>query len=115
MALGFALGATAHLAALTIPAFAEATYPPTYPALRHILFILINCSMTYFMLSRPRWLIWPYLVLTAQVCQGHGVRLWHTWFQDHRVQWIDLGTVCFALLGFLFICVEWRAQFRFRN
>jgi hypothetical protein len=83
MAAGFATAALYHLAALTIPAFAKIAYAPTYPPLRHIIFILVDGAAAYLMLLRPRWFIWLYLALTAQVIRGRGGRAWQTGSQ-HR-------------------------------
>jgi len=103
MAAGFAAAALYHLTALTIPAFARVSYSPTYPVWRHLTFILVDGSAAYFMLRRLPWFIWAYLVLTIQVLQGHGLRLWQVWFGQHRIQWIDLITVLGTLLGLLFL------------
>jgi len=103
MAASFAAAALYHLTALTIPAFARVSYSPTYPVWRHLTFILVDGSAAYFMLRRLPWFIWAYLVLTIQVLQGHGLRLWQVWFGQHRIQWIDLITVLGTLLGLLFL------------
>jgi hypothetical protein len=106
MAAGFATAALYHLAALTIPAFAKIAYAPAYPPLRHIIFILVDGAAAYLMLSRPPCFIWLYLVLTAQVVQGHGTRAWQTWPLHHRINWIDVITVVATLLGLAFLYFE---------
>ena len=103
LAAGFAGAALYHLAARAIPTFARAAYAPTYPLWRHIVFIVINVLAGYFMLLRPRWFFWIFAVFVVQVLQGHGVRLWRTWVDLHRIQWVDLVTVSGVLLGLLLL------------
>src|ERR1700733_5636015 len=90
MAVIFGLAALYHAAALFIPAFAKAAYPATYPPLRHVAFVIVNSLAAFLFLKRPRWFIWPYLVLTVQVLQGHGGRLWRAWGDEHQINWVDL-------------------------
>ena len=85
VAVGFALAAIYHLAALAIPTFARVAYPPTYPVLRHVAFVIVDSLVALLFLSRPRWFIWPYVLLTLQVLQGHGVRAWQTWVQEREI------------------------------
>jgi hypothetical protein len=106
MATGFAAAALYHLAALAIPAFAEIAYPPMYPPLRHVTFVIVDSLGAFLCLSPPRWLIWPYLVLTVQVLQGHGVRGWRTWVQEHQINWIDAITVLGVLLGLVLLLLD---------
>ena len=108
LAAGFAVAALYHVAALVIPAFARLAYPPAYPALRHIVFVAIDAALASLFLSRPRWLIWPYAILTVQVLQGHGVRLWQTWEQERGIQWIDAITVFGTLLGLALLVADRR-------
>src|SRR5690348_17922895 len=108
LAAGFAVAALYHVAALVIPAFARLAYPPGYPGLRHIVFVAIDAALASLFLSRPRWLIWPYTILTVQVLQGHGVRLWQTWEQARGIQWIDAITVCGTLLGLALLVADRR-------
>ena len=109
MAAGFAVAALYHLAALGIPAFAKIAYPPMYPTLRHVTFVIVDSLGALFFLLRPRWFIWPYLVLTLQVLQGHGVRAWQTWVQEHQLNWIDAITVLGIVLGLILLLID-RAQ-----
>jgi len=55
------------------------------------------------------WFIWPYLALTAQVLQGHGVRLWQTWVDAHQINWIDVIVVSGLLLGLVLLLHEQHA------
>jgi peptidoglycan/LPS O-acetylase OafA/YrhL len=106
MAVIFGLAVLYHAAALSIPAFTKAAYPATYPPLRHVAFIMVNSLAAFLFLKRPRWLIWPYMVLTAQVLQGHGVRLRQTWVDAHKINWIDVIVVCGVLLGLVLLLQE---------
>lgn len=99
MALGYATAAMYHVAALAVPAFARTAYPPTYPPVRHIAFVMVDSLTSFLFLARPRWFIWPYVALTVQILQGHGLRGWQTWLDKHQLNWIDAITVFGALLG----------------
>ena len=99
MAVIFGLAVLYHAAALSITAFAKAAYTATYPPLRHVAFVIVNSLAAFLFLKQPRWLIWPYLVLTVQVLQGHGVRLWRTWVDEHQINWIDAIVISGVLLG----------------
>jgi len=106
MALGFATAAIYHVAALAIPAFANMAYPRTYPPVRHITFVVVDSLTGLLFLSRPRWFIWPYLLLTVQILQGHGLGGWRTWVNKHQVNWIDAVTVFGALLGLVLLLLD---------
>jgi hypothetical protein len=97
-ATGAAVAAAIHVAALTIPVFARSAYPPGYPAWRHVLFVLIDTALAWLLVKRPRWLLWPYAVLTAQVMLGHGVHAWRSWTASGRVAWLDAAAVIGVLL-----------------
>jgi len=105
VAVGFALAAIYHLAALAIPTFARVAYPPAYPVLRHVAFVIVDS---------PRWFIWPYVLLTLQVLQGHDVRAWQTWVQEREIQWIDDITVLGILLGLVLLFLD-RAHWNTRR
>jgi hypothetical protein len=106
VAAGFALAALYHVAALSSPAFAKAAYAPTYPTLRHVTFVAVDILGAILFLRRPRWLIWPYLILTLQVLQGHGVRGWQTLVREHQINWIDAVTVSCVLLGLILLLID---------
>jgi len=112
MAAGFALAALYHLAALAIPGFARVAYAPTYPPLRHVTFVTVDSLGAWLFLLRPRWLIWPYLLLTLQVMQGHGVRAWQTLVHEHQINWIDAITVLGILLGLITLLIDRAEHFR---
>jgi len=110
LSAGTAVAALYHLTALLSPAFANIAYSLTYPPLRHIVFIAINCTCAYLFLSRPRWFIWIYIVLAAQAVNGHGTRLWRTWFTQNKINWIDIITVSGVLLGLAFLFADLRKR-----
>jgi len=110
LSAGAAIAALGHLAALLIPSLANVAYSPTYPPLRHAVFITINVACAYLLLLRPHWFVWVYLVLTAQVVNGHGTRLWRTWFTQHEINWIDVITVSGVVLGVIFLFVDLRKR-----
>jgi len=82
-----------------------------YPPLRHVAFVIADVLGASLFLSRPRWFLWPYLVLTLQVLQGHGVRAWRTWTLERRINWIDAITVLVVLFGLILLLLD-RAQRR---
>jgi hypothetical protein len=108
MAAGCAGAALYHLTALLIPAFAKIAYPLTYPTLRHITFIMLDGLAALLFLLRPRWFIWPYLVLTVQVLQGHAVRGYQNWVQKHQLNWIDTITVFGVFMGLVLLVLDRR-------
>lgn len=112
MAAVFWLAVLYHAAALLFPAFAKVAYPVGYPPLRHFTFMAVDSLAGFLFLKRPRWFIWPYLILTAQVLQGHGVRLWRTAVYEQRINWIDLITVSGILLGLVLLLREYRINSR---
>lgn len=95
-----------HTAALTIPAFARIAYTPTYPPLRHVVFILITVATAYLCLIRARWLIWPYLVLTVQVLYSHGVRAVQIWQTSHQINWADPVVIAITLYGLTILSLD---------
>ena len=106
MAVGCAAVAFYHLAALAIPAFDKIAYSPGYPPLRHVTFVIVDSFVAFLFLLRPRWFIWPYLALTAQVLRGHGVRGWQTWVHQHQLNWIDTITVLGTVLGLILLLLD---------
>jgi len=106
MAAGFMVAALYHLAALAVPAFARMAYSPTYPQLRHITFVIVNILAASLFLWRPRWSIWPYLALTIQILQGHGVHGWRSLILKHQLNWVDAITVFGALLGLILLLFD---------
>jgi hypothetical protein len=104
-AAGAAVAVAIHGAALAMPAFAAATYPPGYPAWRHGTFVLIDATVAWLFLRRPAWFVWAYGVLTLQVLYSHGGSAWTSWHHDGRVAWIDgLALVAIPLaLGLLVV------------
>lgn len=106
LATGFALAALYHLAALAIPAFGRIVYPPTYPAARHMVFVIVNSVAAVLFLLRPRWFVWPYLVLTVQSLQGHGLRAWRALVLHRQVNWIDGIAVFGVLLGLAVLILD---------
>jgi hypothetical protein len=102
-AAGALVAVAIHAAALTVPAFAAATYPPGYPAWRHVLFVTIDSSLAWLFLRRPAWFVWAFAALTVQVIYSHGGAALAAWRHDGRVRWIDaLALVAIPLaLGLL--------------
>jgi hypothetical protein len=101
-AFATAIAAGYHAAALSVPAFAAITYPPDYPAIRHVVFIVIDGTVAWLLLRRPWWLVWAYAVLTIQVLNGHGRAAWLAWRRAEGVHVVDvcvsLGVVATLLL-----------------
>jgi hypothetical protein len=105
-AAGAAVAAGIHAAALAWPAFAGAAYPPAYPAWRHVVFIAIDSAVAWLFLRRPRWFVWVYAVLTAQVLYGHGGAAWTAWQRDGHVSWIDAAAIVAVPLGLAMLVAE---------
>jgi hypothetical protein len=95
-----------HAAGLTIPAFARIAYPPNYPPLRHIVFIVIDAASAYLFLIRPRWLIWAFLILAAQVLYSHGTHTVQTWQESHQINWVDPTVIAITLYGLTILYLD---------
>jgi len=95
-----------HTAALTIPAFAGIAYPANYPPLRHIVFILTNIVAAWLFLSRPRWMLWPVLILVAQAFYSHGGHAVQTWQRNRQIDWVDPTVIAITLFGLTILCLD---------
>jgi hypothetical protein len=106
-ALGAVVALSIHAAALAVPAFAAANYPG-YPAWRHGVFIAIDAMAAVLFLARPRWFVWAFAVLTAQVLYSHGGSAWATWQRDGQVRWIDAAALVAIPLALVLLVVDRR-------
>jgi len=104
-----ALAAAAfHAAAIASPGIARIEYDATYPAWRHLLFIVIDITVAWLLLRRPRWFVWAFLVLTLQVLSGHGRGAWHHWVEQREVDWISVGVSLAAPAILLLLIIDRR-------
>jgi hypothetical protein len=110
MAAMLVIVALYHTAGLTIPAFAKIAYPATYPPLRHVAFILIDAAFGYLFLIRPWWLIWPSLILTAQVLNSHGGHATQVWRRSHQINWADPAAIAITLYGLTILYLDRRSS-----
>jgi hypothetical protein len=102
----FLIAAVYHLAALLIPVFGAMLYPPGYPALRHLAFIAINIAFSRLFLSRPKWFVLVYGLLTIQVILGHGMGAWYLWREQQRAEWTSVIVVTATVAGFFLLLVD---------
>jgi hypothetical protein len=107
-AAGAVVAVAIHAAALLVPAFAAASYPPGYPAWRHGVFIAIDATAAVLFLVRPRWFTWAYALLTAQVIYSHGGPAWTSWQRDGQVAWIDAAALVAIPLALVLLVVDRR-------
>ena len=107
LAVGFALAAAYHLTALLVPAFAKIAYSVDYPAWRHIAFIFIDGTFAFLFVARPNWLIWPYILLTLQVINGHGRVAWLLWREQRQIDWISVVVAAGVIVGLAAMCAEY--------
>jgi hypothetical protein len=91
-----------HLAALKIRPFAGATYAATYPAWRHVVFVIVNVTFAFLFLRRPRWLLVPALVLFVQILNGHGRDVVYGCAGPSACRWMSLLAV---IGGGLAVCL----------
>jgi hypothetical protein len=80
-----------HFAAMLSPSVSRIEYEPGYPQWRHIVFIGINIILARLFQVRPRWFIWAYAALTAQVLYSHGLGAYRLWLAEGRVDWISVA------------------------
>ena len=99
-----------HFAALLSPAINRIEYESTYPAWRHVLFIGIDLSLAVLFVRRPRWLVWPYAILTIQVLNGHGRGAWVLWVEHGQTDWISIAASLAAPLILLLLFIDRRWQ-----
>jgi hypothetical protein len=109
-AAGAMVAAAMHAVALAVPAFMTAAYPPTYPPVRHAVFVLIDSTAAWLFLRRPRWFVWAYGVLTAQVIFSHGGAAWASWQRAGRVAWIDAAALVAIPLALALLVVDYRER-----
>ena len=60
------------------------------PTWRHLLFAGIDTLGAWLLLRRPRWLVFPMALLTAQQFQSHGSRIVTWWNRDRSLDWISI-------------------------
>jgi len=96
LAGGSALAAAYHLAAFATQ-FAHAQVNAA--AWRHLVFVGIDIALAVLLLWRPRWLIAPVAIVTAQASWSHGHGLWNAWHSARQVDWVSVAV--FLYLPFL--------------
>ena len=109
-AAAFAFAALYHLAAILLPSFGRVAYAVNYPVFRHVVFIAVDFTFAALFLLRPNWLVWPYLVLYAQVLNGHGLAALKLWRFERRVDWISILTVAGMTLGLALLIIDRRRR-----
>jgi hypothetical protein len=109
-AAGCFFAAAYHLTAMTVPTFGAMAYPSSYPAWRHVLFVSIDTTFGVLFVRRPRWLIWPYLLLLLQIFNGHGVHAWGLWRQEARIDWPSVITIVGGILGLWLLLADRRTR-----
>jgi hypothetical protein len=60
---------------------------------RHGLFVAIDSLFAALLLLRPRWLVFPFSVLTIYSLYSHGSHASTWWHIEGRVDWLSLGVV----------------------
>lgn len=109
-AAGAVVAVAIHATALAVPAFGTALYSPTYPAWRHVVFVVIDSTLAWLFLRRPVWFVWAYAVLTVQVFYSHGGSAWASWQHDGRVASIDAAALVAIPLALGLLVVDYRAR-----
>jgi hypothetical protein len=62
------------------------------PHWRHGLFIIINLIGVCLILTRPSWIVYPFLLMTIQVIFSHGTRALK-WWNNNKIDWISLMVI----------------------
>lgn len=101
-----------HAAAMASPAVARIEYESTYPAWRHVLFIVIDVAAARLLLIRQPWFVWAYAVLTIQVLNGHGRGAWQLWVDHQRFDWISAAISLAAPAILVLLLVDRRDRAR---
>lgn len=106
-AAAFTFGAAIyHATALLIPAFRGWAYAPTYPPLRHIVFIGINIACGILLLSRPIWFVPLYAILVVQVLNGHARPVWDAWRAAKPIYPVDVLVSIGVVAIFVLLVVD---------
>lgn len=109
-AAGALVAAVFHAVAMLSSTAAALEYEPTYPAWRHVVFIVIDSSVAWLFLRRPMWLVWAYAVLTAQILSSHGMGAWVVWTNEHRIDWISVAISIAAPVALVLLLLDWRER-----
>jgi len=107
-AAGALVAALFHAAAMLSQPVAALEYKPTYPTWRHVAFIVIDMSLAWLLLRRPRWLVWAFAALTLQILSSHGVGAWAMWTAQHRIDWISVAISIAAPVVLLLLFMDRR-------
>lgn len=95
-----------HVASLMSPRIAALEYEPDYPVWRHLVFIGIGAANIWLFQRRPRWFVWAYAVLTAQVLHSHGLGAWRVWRNGGGIDWISVGISIVAPAALYLLIVD---------
>jgi hypothetical protein len=103
-----------HAVALFYPTVGKVVYGaadlPGYPTGRHLFWAVTFATLAGLLLWRPRWLIWPYLVLIVQQVNGHGGAIWRHWVQDGFVSRGDIGALTCEFFILWLLILDWWAR-----
>jgi len=73
----------------------DSSLRPGYPPLRHLVFVVVNLLLAYFMIKRSKYVL-PFLaVLVMQQLYSHGGSLMRHYSEEHALNYIDLFVVIF--------------------
>lgn len=86
-AMFFGIAAIYHCAGFIKPSLV-----PYSPHWRHGLFIVINITGIWLMLSRPSWLVFPFVAITIQQIYSHGRRIIE-WANNNKIDWISIAVI----------------------
>lgn len=73
------------------------------PAWRHGLFLVVNITLMYGLLKRPRWLIWLVGILTLQQLYSHGTYAYMVWQKEHTIDWASIAIIIFLPVLFFLV------------
>jgi hypothetical protein len=97
----FFAAAIYHLIAVVVPGL---SIPGAH--WRHALFVGIDFLFAGLLLWRPRWLVFPFFVLTLWSLYSHGAHAWNWWHFERRVDWLSLGVVIVLPLMLTILILE---------
>jgi hypothetical protein len=102
-ALFFFISAAYHLVAV----FVSVNESPVW---RNLLFVGINAFTGYFLLKRPRWFIWFFILLMFQQLYSHGSDLINAWNSQHRIDWMSLMVILVMPAIYIFLLIDRTAK-----
>ena len=98
-AVGFTLGSLEHATRFALVFAGIHLAPADYPPWRDPVFALVDATIVWVALRRPRWLFFFLLAFLVEQVGSHGRWVWQRWVDGQGLPWVLL-VVDGLLVGF---------------